>query len=156
MVDGVSPMVNGKKQETISHKAKRTISYKQFMNGHFGKYGGRYVPEMLIPALDELEAAFEATKKDPVFQKEFLGLLKDFCGRPTPLTYAENLTKKLGGAKIYLKNEGLNITGAHKITHCVGQVLLAKYMGTKRIIAETGAGQHGLASATVVAKFGME
>jgi len=156
MVDGVSPMVNGKKQETISHKAKRTISYKQFMNGHFGKYGGRYVPEMLIPALDELEAAFEATKKDPVFQKEFLGLLKDFCGRPTPLTYAENLTKKLGGAKIYLKNEGLNITGAHKITHCVGQVLLAKHMGKKRIIAETGAGQHGLASATVVAKFGME
>lgn len=126
------------------------------MKSHFGKYGGRYVPEMLIPALDELEAAFEAAQKSAVFQKEFASLLKDFCGRPTPLTYAENLTKKLGGAKIYLKNEGLNITGAHKITHCVGQVLLAKHMGKKRIIAETGAGQHGLASATVAAKFGME
>jgi tryptophan synthase beta chain len=124
--------------------------------GHFGKYGGRYVPEMLIPALDELKRAFEAAQKSNAFQKEFLSLLKNFCGRPTPLTYAENLTKKLGGAKIYLKNEGLNITGAHKITHCVGQVLLAKHMGKKRIIAETGAGQHGLASATVAAKFGME
>lgn len=125
-------------------------------NGHFGKYGGRYVPEMLIPALEELENAFEQAKKDKAFQKEFAELLRDFCGRPTPLTYAENLTKKLGGAKIYLKNEGVNITGAHKITHCVGQVLLAKRMGKKRIIAETGAGQHGLASATVAAKFGME
>lgn len=125
-------------------------------NGKFGKYGGRYVPEMLIPALEELEEAFENAKKSSEFQKEFLGLLKNFCGRPTPLTFAENLTKKLGGAKIYLKNEGLNITGAHKITHCVGQVLLAKHMGKKRIIAETGAGQHGLASATVAAKFGME
>lgn len=124
--------------------------------GHFGKYGGRYVPEMLIPALDELEKAFENAQKSSEFQKEFLDLLKNFCGRPTPLTYAANLTKKLGGAKIYLKNEGLNITGAHKITHCVGQVLLAKHMGKKRIIAETGAGQHGLASATVAAKFGME
>lgn len=125
-------------------------------NGHFGKYGGRYVSEMLIPALEELDVAFEEAKKDPAFQKEFLSLLRDFCGRPTPLTYAQNLTKQLGGAKIYLKNEGLNITGAHKITHCVGQVLLAKKMGKKRIIAETGAGQHGLASATVAAKFGME
>ena len=126
------------------------------LNGKFGKYGGRYVPEMLIPALDELETAFEKAKKDKQFQEEFAALLKDFCGRPTPLTFAENLTKKLGGAKIYLKNEGLNITGAHKITHCVGQVLLAKHMGKKRIIAETGAGQHGLASATVAAKFGMK
>lgn len=124
--------------------------------GHFGKYGGRYVPEMLIPALEELELAFERAKKDKQFQKEFADLLRDFCGRPTPLTYAANLTRKLGGAKIYLKNEGVNITGAHKITHCVGQVLLAKRMGKKRIIAETGAGQHGLASATVAAKFGME
>ncbi len=124
--------------------------------GHFGKYGGRYVPEMLIPALEELEKAFEEVKKDKTFQKELADLLRDFCGRPTPLTFAENLTKKLGGAKIYLKNEGVNITGAHKITHCVGQALLAKRMGKKRIIAETGAGQHGLASATVAAKFGME
>lgn len=125
-------------------------------NGKFGEYGGRYVPEMLIPALEELEAAYDEAKKDPKFKKEFLDLLKNFCGRPTPLTYAANLTKKLGGAKIYLKNEGLNHTGAHKITHCVGQGLLAKRMGKARIIAETGAGQHGLASATVAAKLGMK
>jgi tryptophan synthase beta chain len=123
--------------------------------GYFGKFGGRFVPEMLIPALEELEKAYEDAKKDLKFQKEFEDLLKNFSGRPTPLTFAQNLTKKLGGAKIYLKNEGLNITGAHKITHCIGQALLAKRMGKKRIIAETGAGQHGLASATVAAKFGM-
>ncbi len=123
--------------------------------GYFGKFGGRFVPEMLIPALEELESAYDEAKKDPRFQKEFEDLLKNFSGRPTPLTFAKNLTKKLGGAKIYLKNEGLNITGAHKITHCIGQVLLAKRMGKKRIIAETGAGQHGLASATVAAKFGL-
>lgn len=114
------------------------------------------MPEMLIPALEELERAYEEAKKDPEFKKEFLDLLKNYCGRPTPLVYAKNLTEKLGGAKVYIKNEGLNHTGAHKITHCVGQVLLAKRMGKKRIIAETGAGQHGLASATVAAKFGME
>ncbi len=124
--------------------------------GHFGDYGGRYVPEMLIPALEELELAYESAKKDPVFKKEFLDLLQNFCGRPTPLIFAKNLTQKLGGAKIYLKNEGLNHTGAHKITHCIGQILLAKRMGKNRIIAETGAGQHGLATATVAAKFGME
>ena len=122
--------------------------------GHFGKYGGRYVPEMLIPALEELEETYEDAKKDPNFKKEFEYLLKTFSGRPTPLTYARNLTEKLGGAKIYLKNEGLNITGAHKITHCIGQALLAKRMGKKRLIAETGAGQHGVATATVAAKFG--
>lgn len=124
--------------------------------GHFGKFGGRYVPEMLIPALEELEAAYDQVKKDSEFQKEFADLLKSFSGRPTPLTFAQNLTKKLGGAKIYLKNEGLNVTGAHKITHCIGQALLAKRMGKKRLIAETGAGQHGLATATVAAKFGFE
>lgn len=124
------------------------------MKGRFGQYGGRYVPEMLIPALEELEAAYESAKKDPEFQKEFGHLLQSFCGRPTPLTYAANLTKKLGGAKIYLKNEGLNITGAHKITHCIGQALIAKRMGKTHLIAETGAGQHGLATATVAAKMG--
>lgn len=123
-------------------------------NGHFGKFGGRYVPEMLIPALEELEKTYFEAKKDKNFQKEFKHLLITFCGRPTPLTFAENLTKKLGGAKIYLKNEGLNHTGAHKITHCVGQALLAKRMGKTRLIAETGAGQHGLATATIAAKFG--
>lgn len=124
--------------------------------GYFGKYGGRFVPEMLIPALEELEKAYDEAKRDPEFQKEFQELLNNYTGRPTPLVYAANLTRSLGGAKIYLKNEGLNHTGAHKITHCLGQVLLAKKMGKKRIIAETGAGQHGLASATVAAKFGME
>jgi len=123
-------------------------------NGHFGKFGGRYVPEMLIPALEELEKTYYEAKKDKKFQKEFKNLLKTYCGRPTPLTFAQNLSEKLGGAKIYLKNEGLNPTGAHKITHCIGQALLAKRMGKTRLIAETGAGQHGVATATVAAKFG--
>lgn len=124
------------------------------MNGHFGKFGGRYVPEMLIPALEELEREYEKAKKDKKFKKELDYYLKTYAGRPTPLTFAENLTKKLGGAKIYLKNEGLNLTGAHKITHCIGQALVAKRMGKTRLIAETGAGQHGVATATVAAKFG--
>src|SRR3990167_9151932 len=109
-------------------------------NGHFGQFGGRYVPEMLIPALEELEHAYLMAKKDKAFLKEFNYLLKTYAGRPTPLTFAKNLTEKLGGAKIYLKNEGLNHTGAHKITHCIGQALLAKRMGKTRLIAETGAG----------------
>lgn len=100
--------------------------------GHFGKFGGRYVPEMLIPALEELEKTYFEAKKDKKFQKEFRHLLKTYCGRPTPLTFAKNLSEKLGEAKIYLKNEGLNPTGAHKITHCIGQALLAKRMGKIR------------------------
>lgn len=124
------------------------------MKGHFGKYGGRYVPEALIPALEELEKAYEDSKTDKNFKNEFDDLLKNYVGRPTPLTYAKNLTKKLNGAKIYLKNEGLNHTGAHKITHCIGQALIAKKIGKTRIIAETGAGQHGVATATVAAKLG--
>ncbi|HVA96828.1 MAG TPA: tryptophan synthase subunit beta [Candidatus Acidoferrales bacterium] len=124
------------------------------MRSHFGKFGGKYVPEMLIPALEELEAAYEKAKKDKEFRKEFQHLLKNFSGRPTPLVYAESLTKKLNGAKIYLKNEGLNHTGAHKITHCIGQALIAKRLGKTRLIAETGAGMHGVATATIAAKFG--
>jgi tryptophan synthase beta chain len=124
------------------------------MKSHFGKYGGRYVPEMLLPALEELEEVYNHTKKDPTFQKEFNDLLTNFSGRPTPLIFAKNLTEKLGGAKIYLKNEGANHTGAHKITHCLGQALIAKRLGKKRLIAETGAGQHGVATATVAAKLG--
>lgn len=123
---------------------------------HFGAYGGRYVPEMLIPALEELKAAYQKIKHDPQFHRDLAQLYTTFSGRPTPLTFAQNLTTKLGGAKIYLKNEGLNHTGAHKINHCLGQVLLAKRMGKTRIIAETGAGQHGLATATVAAKFGLK
>lgn len=124
------------------------------MKGHFGIYGGRYVPEMLIPALEELEKAYGLAKKDPKFYEEFMSLLKNFAGRPTPLVFAKNLTEKLGGAKIYLKNEGLNHTGAHKITHCIGQALIAKRLGKTRLVADTGAGQHGVATATVAAKLG--
>lgn len=123
---------------------------------HFGPYGGRYVPEMLIPALEELKEEYRLAKKDPVFRRDLRDLQRTFSGRPTPLIFAANLTKHLGGAKIYLKNEGANHTGAHKINHCLGQILLAQRMGRKRVIAETGAGQHGLATATVAAKFGMQ
>lgn len=122
--------------------------------GHFGEFGGAYVPEMLIPALRELESAYAKAKKDQKFKREFKDLLCNFAGRPTPLIFAANLTKRFGGAKIYFKNEGVNLTGAHKITHCLGQALLAKRMGKTRLIAETGAGQHGVATATVAAKFG--
>jgi len=125
-------------------------------NGHFGKFGGRYVPEMLIPALEELEEIYEKAKKDPSFEKELNYLYLHYAGRPTPLYFAKNLTQKLGGAKIYLKNEGLLHTGAHKLNNCLGQALLAKRMDKKRLIAETGAGQHGLAVATVAAKFGFK
>jgi tryptophan synthase beta chain len=111
---------------------------------------------MLTPALVELKSAYKQAKSDPSFQRELNELYRNFSGRPTPLIYAANLTKYLGGAKIYLKNEGMNHTGAHKINHCIGQILLAKRMGKLRVIAETGAGQHGLATATVAAKFGMK
>jgi tryptophan synthase beta chain len=124
--------------------------------GYFGGFGGRYVPEVLIPALEDLEQAYLDAKADPGFAAEFEHLLTTFAGRPTPLTFAGRLTEILGGARIYLKNEGVNITGAHKITHCLGQALLAKRMGRTRLVAETGAGQHGLATATVAAKFGFQ
>ena len=124
--------------------------------GHFGDFGGRYAPEMLMPALIELEKAYAAVQTDDSFQKEYFQCLKNFSGRPTPLLYAENLSKKLGGAKIYLKQEGLGQTGSHKINNAIGQALLTKRMGKKRVIAETGAGQHGYATATVCAKFGLE
>ena len=124
--------------------------------GHFGEFGGRYVPEMLMGALDELAEAYEKWKNDEQFQKELNDLYRNYSGRPTPLYFAQNLTKQLGGAKIYLKQEGLGQTGAHKINHALGQALLAQKMGKQRIIAETGAGQHGLATATVAAKFGFD
>ncbi len=122
--------------------------------GHYGKFGGRYVPEMMIPPLQELERAFIESKKDPEFKKEFREVLKNFSGRPTPLYFASNLTEKLGGARIYLKLEGMGQTGSHKINNAIGQAILARRMGKKRLIAETGAGQHGFATATVAAKFG--
>src|SRR5215472_4152215 len=122
--------------------------------GRFGVYGGRYVPETLMAALEELERVYEKTKRDRTFQARFTELLKTYAGRPTPLFFAQRLTRKLGGAKIYLKREDLLHTGAHKINNCLGQALLAERMGKRRIIAETGAGQHGVATATVCALFG--
>ncbi len=124
--------------------------------GRFGKYGGQYVPEIVMPVLTELEAAYEKYKDDPEFLAELRKYYVEYAGRPTLLYYAENLTKHYGKAKIYLKREDLLHTGAHKINNALGQVLLAKRMGKKRIIAETGAGQHGVATATVAALFGME
>jgi tryptophan synthase beta chain len=124
--------------------------------GHFGPYGGMFVPETLMSALDELTAEYERAKNDPAFRSELDDLLRNFAGRPTPLYLAERLTKNLGGAKVYLKREDLLHTGAHKINNALGQILLARRMGKKRIIAETGAGQHGVATATVAARFGCE
>src|SRR5437867_9333378 len=124
--------------------------------GRFGVYGGRYVPETLVSALEELERAYEKAKRDPRFKARLDGLLKTYAGRPTALSFARRLTEKLGGAKIYLKREDLLHTGAHKINNCLGQALLAERMGKRRIIAETGAGQHGVATATVCALFGVE
>jgi tryptophan synthase beta chain len=124
--------------------------------GYFGEFGGSFVPEILVPALEQLHAAFEEAKQDPSFQAQYHGLLRDYVGRPTALTFAERLTDHLGGGRIYLKREDLCHTGAHKINNAIGQILLARRMGKTRIIAETGAGQHGVATATVCARFGME
>ena len=123
--------------------------------GHFGIFGGRYVAETLMPLILEVEKTYNDVKNDPAFKQEFHSLLKEFVGRPNPLYYAKRLTEHLGGAKIYFKREELNHTGAHKINNCIGQILLARRMGKTRIIAETGAGQHGVATATVCALFGM-
>jgi len=125
-------------------------------HGHFGPYGGRFVPETLMHPLQELEEAYLRAQNDLEFQQEFEYYLREFCGRPTPLYLAERLTRELGGAKIYLKREDLLHTGAHKINNCIGQILLARRMGKDRIIAETGAGQHGVATATVAAMFGFK
>ena len=133
------------------------FSYKCFPDkyGKFGDYGGRFVAETLMPLILDLEKQYNKYKDNKNFIKEFSYLAKNFIGRPTPLYYAENLTKYLGGAKIYFKRDELNHTGAHKINNCLGQVLLALRMNKKRIIAETGAGQHGVATATVCSLFGL-
>ena len=124
--------------------------------GHFGPYGGRFVPETLMTALLDLEREYNAARKDPAFRNELASLLREFVGRPTPLYFAERLTAELGGAKIYLKRDDLLHTGAHKINNAIGQILLARRMGKRRIIAETGAGQHGVAAATAAARFGFQ
>ena len=126
------------------------------IKGKFGQFGGAYVAESLVATLEQLEAAYEKAKQDPDFQKEFDYLMKEYVGRENPLYYAERLTEKLGGAKIYLKREDLNHTGAHKINNAIGQGLLTKYMGKTKVIAETGAGQHGVATATIAALLGLE
>src|SRR3954468_5730266 len=137
----------------MSAVASATVPDRQ---GHFGPYGGRFVPETLVYPLQQLEEEYARAQKDPEFQRELSYYLREFCGRPTPLYFAERLTREGGGAKIYLKREDLLHTGAHKINNCIGQVLLAKRMGKTRIIAETGAGQHGVATATVSAMFGFK
>ena len=138
-------------------KKKRQTKYSfPDKDGRFGNFGGKYVSETLITALDQLEEVYSKAKKDKLFLQEVINDLNNFVGRPSPLYFAERWTKKLGGAKIYLKREDLNHTGAHKINNTVGQVLLAKKMGKKRVIAETGAGQHGVATATVAARHGLE
>ena len=124
--------------------------------GHFGPYGGTFVAETLIEALDELKRAYAAAKADPAFKAEFDYELKHYVGRPSPIYHARRWSELLGGAQIYLKREDLNHTGAHKINNCIGQAMLARRMGKPRVIAETGAGQHGVATATVAARYGME
>lgn len=133
-----------------------TMTSQPDATGHFGPYGGSFVPETLMTALEELTQAYEAARKDPEFRRELNQLLAEFVGRPTPLYLAERLTAQLGGAKIYLKREDLVHTGAHKINNAMGQIILARRMGKKRVIAETGAGQHGVATATAAARFGMD
>jgi tryptophan synthase beta chain len=137
---------------------KTVIDYSSVPDqyGHYGPYGGRYVSETLFSALDELDTTYQRLANDPAFQAEFDSDLAHYVGRPSPLYFAERWTNELGGAKIYLKREDLNHTGAHKVNNCIGQALLAKAMGKKRVIAETGAGQHGVATATIAARMGME
>ena len=132
------------------------MNFQPDERGYFGEFGGRFVPETLVAPLDELTTSYFTYRDDPEFQAELLDLLKNYSGRPTPLYFAKRLTETLGGARIFLKREDLNHTGAHKINNCLGQVLLARRMGKQRIIAETGAGQHGVATATVCALFGLK
>lgn len=143
--------------DTSSTETEKPNSYRTLPDdrGHFGLYGGRYVAETLMPLILEVEKAYDAAKADPSFQEELDYYLANYVGRPSPLYYAERLTEALGGAKIYFKRDELNHTGAHKINNTMGQILLARRMGKKRIIAETGAGQHGVATATVCARFGL-
>ncbi len=141
---------------TISRKKPPTARQKGLAPGRFGPFGGRYVPETLMAALEELEQVYRAARRDRKFQEEFDDLLCHYAGRPTPLFFARRLTEKLGGARIYLKREDLLHTGAHKINNCLGQALLTHRMGKQRVIAETGAGQHGVATATVCALFGFQ
>jgi len=150
--------VTNRSEDIGSSDKKQTVNFNQVPDarGHFGPYGGRFVSETLIYALDELESIYRRLKDDPKFQAEFDHDLAHYVGRPSPLYFAERWTKETGGAQLYLKREDLNHTGAHKINNTIGQALLAKHTGKKRIIAETGAGQHGVATATVAARLGLD
>ncbi|WP_430822451.1 tryptophan synthase subunit beta [Carboxylicivirga sp. N1Y90] len=139
-----------------SDKAELSTAVMPDENGFFGEFGGRFVPPMLEPIMQEITEAYQKIKDDPVFKEELFQLQKHYTGRPSPVFHAQNLSKRLGGAQIYLKREDLNHTGAHKINHCLGEALLAKKMGKKKLIAETGAGQHGVALATAAALVGLE
>jgi len=150
---GLNPLVTRRMLAVMSQAATSPLPDAR---GHFGAFGGMFVPETLMSPLRELADAYDSARRDPAFQLELDALLHDYVGRPTPLYFAERWTRKLGGAKIYLKREDLLHTGAHKINNAIGQILLAKRLGKRRIIAETGAGQHGVATATVCARFGME
>ena len=140
----------------LTEQELRSLDYEPDTGGHFGDYGGRYVSETLMAALSELDQNYQKLKHDPDFQREFDADLASFVGRPSPLYHAERWSKAIGGAQIYFKREDLNHTGAHKVNNTIGQALLAKYSGKPRVIAETGAGQHGVASATVAARLGLE
>ena len=149
-----------KEQETATLAEPGMLSFADYNfpdeRGHFGRFGGRFVSETLTFALEELDRVYRHLLKDPTFQADFDRDLSEYVGRPSPLYFAERMTRELGGARIYLKREDLNHTGSHKVNNTVGQALVAKYMGKSRVIAETGAGQHGVASATVAARFGMK
>jgi tryptophan synthase beta chain len=154
----VAPVITWQKDMTKLNENMSAVDYSSMPDehGHFGVYGGIFASETLMQALDELRDAYEKVKTDPAFQAQYDADLAQYVGRPSPLYFAERLTQQVGGAQIFLKREDLNHTGAHKINNTIGQGLLAKMMGKKRVIAETGAGQHGVASATVAARFGME
>ena len=140
----------------LTEQELRSLDYEPDTGGHFGDYGGRYVSETLMAALSELDQNYQKLKNDPDFQREFDADLASFVGRPSPLYHAERWSKAIGGAQVYFKREDLNHTGAHKVNNTIGQALLAKYSEKPRVIAETGAGQHGVASATVAARLGLE
>lgn len=147
-----------KHEKHQTKKAQKTVDYTQYPDpaGHFGVHGGRFVSETLMAAIEQLEELYTKVKADPEFWREFHQDLVNYVGRPTPLYHAKRLTQEVGGAQIYLKREDLNHTGAHKVNNTIGQALLAKMSGKKRIIAETGAGQHGVATATIAARLGLE
>ena len=143
-------------EKSSTSPARPYIGTQPDAGGHFGPWGGRYIGETLAAPIDELKAAWEAAKRDPTFDAEFRAMLRDYAGRPSPLDFCERLTAFAGGPRIFLKREDCNHTGAHKINNVVGQGILARRMGKTKVIAETGAGQHGVATATIAARFGME